>query len=91
LADLPGVKEGDVEVTLDHHLLKIEGRVATELYEGLAPLYTEYNVGHYYREFMLNENIDANKIRARMKNGLLEVELPKVEKTQPRRIELDVN
>ncbi len=65
--------------------------MATELYEGLARLYTEYDVGNYYREFVLNENVDANKIRARIKNGVLEVELPKVEKAQARRIQVNVN
>src|SRR6266446_94551 len=72
IADMPGVKEGDVDVTLDDNVLTIEGHISTNLYEGLSPLYTEYNVGNYFRQFVLNENIDASKIRARTKNGVLE-------------------
>ena len=49
---------------------------------------TEYNVGNYYREFALNETIDESKIRATLRNGVLELELPKKEQAKPRRIEV---
>ncbi len=86
--DMPGVKEGDVEVTLKEGVLTITGTVSTEAYEKLSPLYTEYNVGNYFRQFELNEDIDDQHIGALMKNGVLELTLPKGERTQPRRIEI---
>jgi HSP20 family molecular chaperone IbpA len=87
-ADMPGVKEKDVTVTLKDGVLTIVGQVATDMYAGLRPLYTEYNVGNYYREFVLNEDIDESKIRATLRNGVLELELPKKEKARPRQIEV---
>jgi HSP20 family molecular chaperone IbpA len=87
-ADMPGVKEKDVNVTLKDGVLTIVGQVATDMYAGLRPIYTEYNVGNYYREFALNEDIDESKIRATLKNGVLELELPKKEHAKPRQIEI---
>jgi HSP20 family protein len=87
-ADMPGVREKDVDVTLKDGMLTLVGKVSTELYNGLRPLYTEYNVGNYYREFVLNEDIDESKIRATMRNGVLELTLPKKEQAKPRRIEV---
>ncbi|MBV8894726.1 MAG: Hsp20/alpha crystallin family protein [Acidobacteria bacterium] len=87
-ADMPGVKEKDVDVTLKDGMLTLAGKVSTELYNGLRPLYTEYNIGNYYREFVLNEDIDESKIRATMRNGVLELTLPKKEHAKPRRIEV---
>jgi len=89
-ADMPGVKEKDVEVLLKDGVLRITGKVATDMYVGLRPMYTEYNVGNYYREFFLNEDIDESRIRATMRNGVLELELPKKEQAKPRRIEVRV-
>jgi HSP20 family protein len=87
-ADMPGVKEKDVNVTLKDGVLTIVGQVATDMYAGLRPIYTEYNVGNYYREFSLNENIDESKIKATLRNGVLELKLPKTEKARPRQIEV---
>lgn len=87
-ADMPGVKEKDVNVTLKDGVLTIVGQVATDMYAGLRPMYTEYNIGNYYREFVLNEEIDESKIRATLRNGVLELELPKKEKAKPRQIEV---
>jgi HSP20 family molecular chaperone IbpA len=87
-ADMPGVKEQDVNITLKDGVLTIVGQVATDMYAGLRPMYTDYNVGNYHREFSLNENIDESKIRATLRNGVLELELPKKEKARPRQIEV---
>ena len=86
--DMPGVKEGDVEVTLKEGVLTITGTVSTEAYAKLSPLYTEYNVGNYFRHFELHEDVDDTHIGASMKNGVLELTLPKSEHAQPRRIEV---
>jgi HSP20 family protein len=90
-ADMPGVVEKDVDVVLKNGVLTITGTVSTASYEKLAPLYTEYNIGNYIRQFTLNEEIDESRIKARMKNGVLEVELPKREQARPRRIEVTAN
>jgi HSP20 family protein len=89
-ADMPGVKDQDVEVTLENGVLTIEGKVVLDMYQGLSPLYTEYNVGNYFRQFELNEMLDESKISAKMKDGVLELELPKAEAAKPRRIEVKI-
>lgn len=87
-ADMPGVSEQNVEVTLNDDVLTITGTISTGIYEKLAPLYTEYNVGNYFRQFTLHEDIDPAGIKARMNNGVLELDLPKREKAMPRKIQV---
>ena len=82
-ADVPGVKEREVEITLNGGVLTIMATVSTESYEKLSPLYTEYNVGNYFRQFELNEDIDDKRINASISNGVLELTLPKSERAQP--------
>jgi len=84
--DMPGVTERNVAVTLKDGVLVIEGFVDPGLYQGLVPRYTEYNVGNFYRQFSLSENVDESRIGAKMRNGVLELTLPKAEKAMPRRI-----
>ncbi len=85
-ADVPGVCKEDVEINLDNGVLTINGRVAVDDYEGLRPIYSEYNVGNYSRRFSLGEVINQPNITADMQNGVLTVTLPKKEKAQPRKI-----
>jgi HSP20 family protein len=85
-ADVPGVRKEDVEINLDQDVLTISGRVAIDDYEGLRPLYSEFNVGNFYRRFSLGETIDQSAITADMDEGVLTVTLPKKEKAQPRKI-----
>jgi HSP20 family protein len=87
-AEMPGVKEKDLDVTLKDGVLTMVGKVATEMYAGLRPIYTEYNVGNYYREFALNQSIDESRIKATLRNGWLELVLPKKEQAKPKRIEV---
>jgi HSP20 family protein len=85
-ADMPGVTEDSVHVHLEEGRLSIGGRVSLADYENLAPVYREYNVGHFVREFRISEEVDADRIQARMANGVLEIEMPKAERKQSRRI-----
>ncbi len=89
-ADMPGVDEQSIEVKLEDNVLSIEGQVGVKDYEGLRPLYTEYNIGNYGRRFTVSSDIDAERIRARIVNGVLELELPKSARAKPRRIPIAV-
>lgn len=86
-ADMPGVDQKNVQVEIDEDVLTLQGEVSLESYEGLKPVYSEYNVGHYLRRFNLPAGaFDHDRIKARMVHGVLEIELPKSEKAKPRRI-----
>jgi HSP20 family molecular chaperone IbpA len=87
-ADMPGVDENTVDVQLNEGVLSIEGKVTLEDYENLVPRYTEYNVGNFVQRFTVPSQIDVERIRAKMSNGVLELELGKVERAKPRRIEI---
>lgn len=90
VADMPGVDQSSVSVDLHDDVLTIQGEVGLTHYEGLAPIYTEYNVGHFSRRFALPESshFDRDKITARIADGTLHVRLPKAERAQPRRIQV---
>ena len=91
-ADIPGVDPAQIDVGVHDGVLTVEGRVGLEEYEGLTPVYTEYNVGNWVRRFTMPPGeFDDAKISARLRNGVLEVKLPKAEKSKPRRITVAVS
>jgi HSP20 family protein len=86
LVEMPGVEKKNVEISVEDGVLNVRGRLDLTKYQGLTPLYTEYNVGHYSRSFRLSSKIDQNKIGAEMKDGVLSLTLPKIEEAKPRTI-----
>ncbi|MEN8184557.1 MAG: Hsp20/alpha crystallin family protein [Myxococcota bacterium] len=87
-ADLPGVDEKHVNVSLEKGVLTLEGRLAAPPPPGWTLVHAEYRPGGYRREFALSERIDPAGIRASMRDGVLELQLPKAEVHRPRNIEV---
>lgn len=87
--EMPGVHKNNVDINVEGGVLHIEGRLDFAKYEGMQPVYTEYNIGHYRRSFTLSNKIDQGRIRAEMKEGVLTITLPKAEDAKPRRISVN--
>lgn len=88
LLEMPGVEKKDVTVNVENDVVRVEGRVDYSKYEGLEPVYSEYNVGHYVRSFVLSSKIDQDGISAELGDGVLTLTLRKAKQAQPRRINI---
>lgn len=86
IADMPGVNTNNLTVDLRDDILTLHGEVKPEKRPGEQSLLQEYQVGSYFRQFSLSEAIDQNKIDAKLKNGVLQLSLPKAQKAVPRKI-----
>jgi HSP20 family protein len=84
--EIPGVAKDDVTVMLQNDILRVEGRIDFTKYDGIEPVYTEYNVGHYARSFAVSAKIDQEQIKADLENGVLTLTLKKAKEALPRRI-----
>jgi len=86
-AEMPGVGKDGLEVTLEGNTLTFIGRRHEQSKPGNV-LYCESRGSNYRRVFELDPAIDANKISAEMRQGVLTLTLPKAERVKPRKIEI---
>jgi HSP20 family protein len=84
--ELPGVEKQAIDVNVENDVLRIDARIDFAKYEGLEPIYTEYNIGHFARSFTLSNKIDQQQIRAQLDDGVLTLTLKKAQEARPRRI-----
>jgi HSP20 family molecular chaperone IbpA len=90
VADMPGVDEKSVDITLENNVLTITGQVEMEPPEGYSLSYAEYQVGDYQRAFSLSDQIDREGIEAVVKDGVLRLHLPKVTEARVKKIAIQM-
>jgi len=89
-ADMPGVNPYDIDLRYEQGELKLRGKVQPRETVGNL-VFSEFEVGDFYRVFQVQESIDASKIEAEFKNGVLIVHLPKQESVKPKQVPIRVN
>jgi HSP20 family molecular chaperone IbpA len=85
-ADMPGVDDKSIDITLEKNVLTIYGAVEPEMPANHRLAASEYGVGDYQRSFTLTDEIDREKIQASVNNGVLKIILPKAEAVKTRKI-----
>lgn len=90
LADMPGVRPDQLSIDLRDDVLTIRGQANSPEGEKEAEVVREFAWGSYFRQFSLAESIDQGKIEARLNDGVLRLELPKVERAKPRQISVKI-
>jgi len=88
LADLPGVAKDDVNVHIENNVLTLAAR-ARHIAPG-EPVYREYELVNFYRQFELSEEVDRERLAAQLNHGVLMLRLPRAEKAKPRKINVQV-
>ena len=89
-ADLPGVSKERLGVKVNGDNLLIEGDVSVPAPQDMELLYAEILASSYRRSFTLSRELDASKIEANLKDGVLKLRIPKAEEARPRKIEIKV-
>jgi HSP20 family protein len=87
-ADMPGVSKDRLDLRVDGTNLLIEGRIGIAPREQMQPLYADVRSAVYRRNFLLSNELEAGKIDADLKDGVLTVRIPKRQELRPRRIEV---
>lgn len=88
VAELPGVNKDNIDIKLENRRLSIQGHIDNDNHENFKPVYKEYNVGHFSRDFTLSSEIDTENIKASVTDGVLTLVLPKAKEAQLRKIQV---
>jgi HSP20 family protein len=86
--NMPGVGGDVIEINFADGVLTIQGKVRPRYEREPKFLLREYGIGDFYRTFQISEQVDASRISAEYKDGVLTVHLPKVEAAKPRKIDV---
>ena len=86
--DMPGVSKEALVIDLNEDELKVSGKAEYPLPEGRKLGHVEFGGGEYFRSFTISHIVDKDRIKATLKDGVLELYLPRHEKVQPRKIEI---
>ena len=87
-ADIPGASKETLDVNVEKGILTISAPVSGNMPGN--PIYTEFELASYYRQFSIPESLDHEKAKADLVNGILTLRVPKAEAAKPRKIEIKV-
>jgi len=87
-ADMPGVPKDGFDIQVNKDSLSIEGAAAIAMPENMEPLYADISATRYQRNFSLSSELDATKVDASLKDGVLTLHIPKREELKARKIEV---
>ncbi|MNF80661.1 Spore protein SP21 [compost metagenome] len=90
LADMPGVPKDKLELRVENDTLLIEGEIAPDTPENMEAVYAEVRLSRYRRAFSLSSELDTSRIDAQLRDGVLNLRIPKHAHAQPRKIEVKV-
>ena len=77
IADMPGVDEQGIDISMEKNLLTLKGTVSTMDPVGCSLTYAEYGQGDYERVFTISNEVDRDAVEATIKDGVLRLTLPK--------------
>jgi HSP20 family molecular chaperone IbpA len=89
-ADVPGVSSEHLDIQVDSDSLTIDGKVVIPMPEGMKEEFADVRATRYQRSFSLSNELDGEKAQASLKDGVLELRIPKREQYLPRKIEVRV-
>jgi HSP20 family protein len=89
-AEVPGMKQEDIQIEFENGLLTIRGERKIEKTETVTWLRVERTYGNFSRSFTLPRTVDPEKISASYREGVLEIEVPKREEAKPKQIRIEV-
>lgn len=89
ILDLPGVKREDLVIDLKEGELTISGESSYGLAGQSRLVHSEFGPARFVRNFQISDSVDGENIKANLKNGVLNLYLPKAERAKPRKIEIE--
>jgi HSP20 family molecular chaperone IbpA len=90
MADMPGVPKDGLTIQVEGDNLTIEGRARIDVPDSIELLHGEVRSPFFRRSFVLSRDLDSSKIEATLRNGVLNMHIPKSEQARPRRVEVKV-
>jgi HSP20 family protein len=91
MIELPGMRKEEIDISLHDGMLTISGERKSEAKDGENAERTERFIGKFRRSITLPTRVDANKVSASYKDGILTVTLPKAEEAKPKQIQVNVD
>ena len=89
-AELPGVNQDNLDITIENGNLQLEARAKLDTPAEMSPVYAEFQTPNYKRSFTLSNELDTDNIEAKLAHGILKLTIPKKETIKPRKVDVKV-